>query len=173
MNTRLLVTGGAVALTVALVAGQTGAPPPQPSRAAAPAAAPQAPPRTAPVPARAAAPAAAAAPASNVAGQRALVDQYCVTCHNARLKTAGLMLDELDLAQLGDHPEIAEKVVRKMRAGLMPPTDARRPDPATLESMIRWMEGELDRHAGTHLPAPGLHRMNRAEYTNAISDKMA
>jgi hypothetical protein len=101
---------------------------------------------------------------------RALVDQYCVTCHNARLKTAGLMLDELDLARLGDHPEIAEKVVRKMRAGLMPPTDARRPDPATLESMIRWMEGELDRQATTHLPAPGLHRLNRAEYTNAIRD---
>ena len=60
-----------------------------------------------------------------------------------------------------------------MRAGLMPPTDARRPDAATMESLIRWMEGELDRSAKTHLPAPGLHRLNRTEYSNAIRDLLA
>jgi hypothetical protein len=123
----------------------------------------------------------AAAPAEQQAGAgavdstraRALVDQYCVTCHNARLKTANLLLDQLDISRLGDHPEIAEQVVRKMRAGLMPPTDARRPDAATLESLIRWMETELDRQAVTHLPAPGLHRLNRTEYANAIRDLLA
>ena len=71
-------------------------------------------------------------PAPDAAKQRALIDQYCVTCHNARLKTANLLLDQLDLAHLGDHAEIGEKVVRKLRAGMMPPTGVRRPDPATL-----------------------------------------
>ena len=116
-------------------------------------------------------------PATTVApdssGPRALIDQYCVTCHNARTKTANLLLDRLDLRNLGEHAEIAEKVVRKMRAGLMPPTDARRPDAATLESLIRWLETELDRQAATHIPPPGLHRLNRTEYANAIRDLLA
>ena len=96
-----------------------------------------------------------------------------MTCHNARVKTANLLLDELDLAHLGDHAEIGEKVVRKLRAGMMPPTGMPRPDPATLESLIRWMENELDRSAVTHLPPPGLHRLNRTEYANAIRDLLA
>src|SRR6185295_5101074 len=110
----------------------------------------------------------AAAPADVDA--RKLVDQYCATCHNARLKTANLLLDQLDVAHLGDHAEIGERVVRKLRAGMMPPTGVRRPDAATMESLIRWMENELDRSAVTHLPAPGLHRLNRTEYSNAIRD---
>ena len=57
-------------------------------------------------------------------------------CHNARLKTADLLLDQLDLAHLGDHPDIGEKVVRKLRAGMMPPAGLPRPDPATLEALI-------------------------------------
>jgi hypothetical protein len=83
------------------------------------------------------------------------------------------MLDQLDLTNLAAHAEIGEKVVRKLRAGLMPPTNARRPDPATLETMIRWMEDELDKGVATHLPhlpPPGLYRLNRTEYTNAIRD---
>jgi hypothetical protein len=96
-----------------------------------------------------------------------------VTCHNNKVKTANLLLDELDLENLGAHTEIGEKVVRKMRAGLMPPTGARRPDPATLESLIRWMEGALDSAATVHLPPPGLHRLNRAEYANAIRDLLS
>src|SRR5512145_2284098 len=108
--------------------------------------------------------------APDSATQRALVDRYCVVCHNAKLKTANLLLDGLDLARLGDHAEIGEKVVRKLRAGLMPPTGMPRPDPSTLESLIRWMENELDRSAVPHLPPPGLHRLNRTEYANAIRD---
>src|SRR5262245_12622578 len=111
-----------------------------------------------------------AAPAANGAAKLALLDQYCVTCHNARVKTANLMLDQLDLSHLGDHAEIGEKVVRKLRAGMMPPTNMRRPDAAALDSLIHWMENELDRSAVTHLPPPGLHRLNRTEYANAIRD---
>ncbi len=112
-------------------------------------------------------------PAPDAARQRALIDQYCVTCHNARTKTANLLLDQLDLATLKDHADIGEKVVRKLRAGMMPPTGVRRPDPATLDALIRFMEGELDRGATSHLPPPGLHRLNRTEYANAIRDLLA
>ena len=81
-----------------------------------------------------------------------------------------LTLDDADLTKIGDHAELWEKVVRKIRAGLMPPTNSRRPEPGTLDSLVTWLETELDRSAETHLPAPGLHRLNRAEYTNAIRD---
>ena len=74
-------------------------------------------------------PPAAAAP--DVTAQRALLDQYCVTCHNQKLKTANLLLDQLDLAHLGDHADIGEKVVRKLRAGMMPPAGLPRPDDTT------------------------------------------
>jgi hypothetical protein len=115
----------------------------------------------------------AAAAAGSPASARALLDQYCVTCHNARVKTANLLLDQLDLQKLDDHADVAETVVRKVRAGLMPPPNARRPDAAALQSLVAWMEGELDRTAATHLPPPGLHRLNRTEYTNAIRDLLA
>ncbi len=159
---KLLVAGCVAAMTVALVSGQTGQTGQRPKPGFNPAAKPQATPQAAAVKAK--------APAPDAAAQRALVDQYCVTCHNARLKTANLLLDQLDLAHLGDHAEVGEKVIRKLRAGMMPPTGMRRPDPATLQSLIRWMENELDRSAVTHLPPPGLHRLNRTEYANAVRD---
>ena len=166
MNTRPILAGGVVVMCVALVSGQ-GGPAPSPSKPASPpATASRSRPQVAAEPVRASAPAATGT-------QRALVDQYCVTCHNAKLKTANLVLDDLDLARLGDHAEVGEKMVRKLRAGLMPPTGARRPDAATMESLISWMEGEIDRTAVTHLPAPGLHRLNRTEYANAIRDLLA
>src|SRR6516162_5623538 len=102
--------------------------------------------------------------------QRALLDQYCVTCHNAKLKTGNLLLDELDIAHLGQHAEIGEKLVRKLRAGMMPPKGMKRPDAATMDAFVLWMENELDRSAVTNLPAPGLHRLNRTEYANTIRD---
>jgi mono/diheme cytochrome c family protein len=155
-------------MCVALVSGQTAPAAPQSTPAPTPAAASQ------PRGPSAGAVRSPAAPSTSTAGaQRALVDQYCVTCHNAKLKTANLVLEGLDLARLGDHAEVGEKVVRKLRAGLMPPTGSRRPDAATMESLISWMEGELDRAAVTHLPAPGLHRLNRTEYANAIRDLLA
>jgi len=108
-----------------------------------------------------------------VAAQRAVIDQYCVGCHNAKLKTANLLLDQLDLAHIGDHAEIGEMVVRKLRAGMMPPTGLPRPDAAKREALITWMEKELDKSAVTYLPPPGLHRLNRTEYTNAVRDVLA
>jgi hypothetical protein len=111
--------------------------------------------------------------APDVSTQRAVIDEFCVECHNGTLKTANLELDKLDLAHLGNHAEIGEKVVRKLRAGMMPPAGNPRPDQAAREALITWMETELDHSAVTHLPPPGLHRLNRTEYTNAIRDVLA
>ena len=109
---------------------------------------------------------AAAAPAP-----RAFVDQYCVGCHNQKAKTAGLMLDTLDPAQVGDKAEVWEKVVRKLRAGMMPPSGARRPDKPAIDAFATKLETELDRAAARINPgAPALHRLNRTEYANAIRD---
>ena len=108
--------------------------------------------------------------APDVATQRAILDQYCAVCHNQKVKTANLELDKLDLAHLSDHAEIGEKVIRKLRAGMMPPAGMPRPAPPVLDALIGWVEKDLDRSAVTYLPAPGLHRLNRTEYTNAIRD---
>jgi hypothetical protein len=113
-------------------------------------------------------PAAAAGPAP----QRALLDKYCVTCHNDRVKTANLSLQNADLARVAEHAEVWEKVVRKMRAGVMPPPDMPRPPQAEYEGLRDWLENEIDRAAAVR-PAPGavvLHRLNRTEYANAIRD---
>jgi hypothetical protein len=105
--------------------------------------------------------------------QRAVLDKYCVACHNERVNTANLKLDKLDLTNLSADGATAEKVVRKLRAGMMPPSGMPRPDPETRETLITWLENEIDRTTGTHLPPPGLHRLNRAEYANAIRDLLA
>ena len=119
------------------------------------------------------APAAAPAKGTPAAAQKAVIDRYCVGCHNARTKTANLLLDQLDLTKLSQHADTGELLVRKLRAGMMPPTGMPRPDAATMDGLITWMEGELDRASVAHLPAPGMHRMNRTEYTNAIRDVLA
>ena len=106
---------------------------------------------------------------------RAVLDRYCVTCHNARLETGGLALDTIDPTRVADAPEIWEKVVRKLRTGLMPPSSRRRPDAETYASMVSYFETALDRAAAA-APNPGrpaVHRLNRAEYTNAIRDLLA
>ena len=106
---------------------------------------------------------------------RAVLDKYCVTCHNQRMKTGGLALDVLDLAQLSEHADVWEKVVRKIRTGAMPPVGRPRPDKALSESLASWLEADLDRAALEH-PNPGrptLHRLNRVEYRNAIRDLLA
>ncbi len=106
------------------------------------------------------------------AAEKALLSQYCVGCHNQKLKSAGLALDNVDVAQTGDNAEVWEKVVRKLRAGMMPPLGARRPDPVAFESFLQGLEGQLDKSASTkpYLVAPGVHRMNRVEYANAVRD---
>ena len=116
-------------------------------------------------------------PTTNVTGvpSRALIDQYCVTCHNERLQTAGLMLDQVDLAEVHTHVEVLEKVVQKLRAGQMPPVGRPRPDGSTIAAFTAALETALDREAEAH-PNPGRvasRRMNRVEYVNAIEDLLA
>ncbi|HLH31751.1 MAG TPA: DUF1587 domain-containing protein, partial [Terriglobia bacterium] len=106
------------------------------------------------------------------AAQRALLDKYCVRCHNQRAKN-GLPLDNLDLTRVADKPEQWEKVVRKLRGGMMPPSGEARPEPATLEALTAWVENELDRNPIRRLPPPGLHRLNRTEYSNVVRDLLA
>ena len=109
---------------------------------------------------------------STVVSHQALVQQYCVTCHNQRLQTGGLALDPSALATPATNVETWEKVTRKLRAGLMPPPGSPRPAPAALNALTGWLEGELDRVAARS-PNPGrpmLHRLNRSEYANAIRD---
>src|SRR3984957_7368073 len=87
---------------------------------------------------------------TDAASERALLNQYCVTCHNQRLKTADLELDKLDTAHVADHAEKWELVVRKLRSGMMTPSGMPRPNWNTYQSMITWLEGELDKNASTH-----------------------
>jgi mono/diheme cytochrome c family protein len=103
---------------------------------------------------------------------RATLDQYCVACHNDRLKTSNLSLEHLDLATAGDHPDVWERVVRKLRAGVMPPPDVRRPPLAEYEALRDFLEAELDRKAASRVNAGSvvLHRLNRTEYANVIRD---
>ena len=115
------------------------------------------------------------APAAAASPQRALLTQYCVTCHNDRVLTAGLALDKLDTENIGPHAEVWEKVLLKVRSGQMPPAARRRPDQATLDAFTEWLETELDRAAAAR-PEPGrvaIHRLNRTEYANAIRDLLA
>ena len=108
--------------------------------------------------------------------QQILLDRYCVSCHNDRLKTGGLTLAPLDLADVGAHTETWEKVVRKLRGGLMPPAGLPRPDETTSVGFVTWLETALDRAAAAR-PNPGrtetFHRLNRAEYRNAVRDVLA
>jgi hypothetical protein len=104
---------------------------------------------------------------------QATLQQYCVSCHNDRLKTGGLAIDQLDIASTRRDAEAWEKVVRKLRVGAMPPRGARRPDPATSDALIAWLETELDRAGTNHPGRPTLRRLNRAEYANAIRDLLA
>jgi mono/diheme cytochrome c family protein len=162
VNSRLLIASSAAALWVAAVYGQVAQ---QPANRAAQ------PPASRPVataPAQSGAP--AAAPAADATSQRAVIDKYCVGCHNSRAKVGGLALDALDLGKVQEHAELVEKIVLKLRAGMMPPSGAQRPDPATLSTLIASLEGALDRNAPPNLEAPGLHRLNRTEYSNAVRD---
>ena len=121
----------------------------------------------------------ALAPAATAVTERALLNQYCVVCHNEKMKKAGqpsglaITLDNLDVAHVEQNPQEWERVVHKVRAGMMPPAGMPRPKPAAFEAAIVWLENELDKHAVANLPPPGLHRLNRTEYKNAIRDLLA
>src|SRR5713226_2826410 len=104
--------------------------------------------------------------AASVPPQRALLNRYCVGCHNQRTKSGNLALDDLDVTNVGAQPQTWEKVVRKVRAGMMPPIGRPRPDEPAQVQFVSWLSGELDRAFDAH-PNPGrtetFHRLNRAE----------
>ena len=103
---------------------------------------------------------------------RAVLDRFCVTCHNARLRTAGLLLDQADV----DHPEADaatwEKVLHKLRAREMPPAGVLRPDDATYDALAGYLETALDAAAAAHPNPgrPGAYRLNRVQYANSVRD---
>ena len=118
----------------------------------------------------------AVASSDQAAAQRAIINQYCSTCHSDKAKAAGMDsarkidFDRLDIADVSRDAETWERVVRKLRAGMMPPSGIRRPDRETYKGLIAWLENELDRNAVTYTPPPGLHRLNRTEYANVLQD---
>jgi cytochrome c551/c552 len=116
----------------------------------------------------------AIAPSARAQSQSALVNQYCVGCHNQKVSTAGVSLQGLD-SKVGEHAGVWERALRKVRSGQMPPTGLPRPDAAVMASFVKWLENSLDQAAVTN-PNPGrpaVHRLNRAEYSNAIRDLLA
>jgi cytochrome c551/c552 len=106
------------------------------------------------------------------AQSRTFTEQYCVVCHNNKLKTAGFSLEGLDPAEAGSRAAGGETVVKKLRAGEMPPPGAPHPSKAAADAFRAKLEGELDAAAAAHPNpgAPAMHRLNRAEYANAIRD---
>src|SRR5262245_52087266 len=103
------------------------------------------------------------------------VSTYCVTCHNDKLKTGGLVLDRPELADVAAHADVWEKVIRKVRTGMMPPAGAPRPDADARAALLSSLVTTLDQAARVK-PNPGrplVHRLNRAEYANAIRDLLA
>ena len=104
------------------------------------------------------------------------MNKYCVSCHNEKLKTAGLALDRADADNPYSSQETWEKVIVKLRSRAMPPPKLPRPDNATYDKVAAWLESEIDRAAAAHVN-PGrsasLHRLNRREYANAVRDLIA
>jgi mono/diheme cytochrome c family protein len=115
-------------------------------------------------------------PASSAALHRATFERYCLTCHTEKQKQAGTVpvaLDKLDIAKPEADGDLWERVILKMRAGVMPPAAAPKPDAAARNGLLNWVESALDRAVATN-PNPGrtetVHRLNRTEYRNAVRD---
>ena len=110
--------------------------------------------------------------AGEAATYRAVLDRYCVACHNRRTLAGNLALDTADPGQVGPHAELWERVLQKLQTRAMPPPGRPRPEPAVYDAFGAWLEGSLDRWAADH-PDPGrpaIHRLNRLEYANAVRD---
>ena len=112
-------------------------------------------------------------PAPDAADYKAMLGAYCTHCHNYVDHEGDLVLSRVDLNDVGAHAEVFEMVARKLRAGQMPPSGARRPSAELYEGFASWLEDQLDRSAVAQFPAPGLHRLNRAEYAAAVRDLLA
>ena len=154
---RLAIAAAAVALTSAGLAAETAR-----THRAAPAAAPPM-----------AVSHAQAPPTLSFEAQNKLVSYYCATCHDDDAKTGGLSLESFDAAKIDQHADIGEMMIHKLRAGMMPPPQAKeRPDAATIKAFVNSLETKIDQAAALH-PNPGwrpFQRMNRAEYAAAVRD---
>jgi hypothetical protein len=113
---------------------------------------------------------------SAIPPERAMLNRYCSGCHNSRTKAGNFVLDTLDVTRVADEPEAWEKVVRKLRGGLMPPARQPRPDEAAYAKLLSTLQDRLDAAAATRAN-PGrtetVHRLNRLEYENAVRDLLA
>jgi cytochrome c551/c552 len=111
----------------------------------------------------------------SVASQQALVNKYCAGCHNDKLKSGGFSWTKVDLAHAGASAEQVEKVIRFLRAGLMPPPGMPRPDATTIKGFAAALEKSVDKAAAlqSNPGAPALHRLNRTEYHSSIRDLLA
>ncbi len=121
------------------------------------------------------APLLAAQTSSSPTTQRPLLDKYCVTCHNDKLKTGGLTLQNADLTKVPENADLWEKVIKKVRVEAMPPMGMPKPDAAARTALVASLESTIDQAAALH-PSPGrntLHRLNRSEYANAIHDLLS
>jgi hypothetical protein len=105
----------------------------------------------------------------------ALLTEYCTGCHNLDDYSGGIDLEGIAAHNIAEYPEIGEKLIKRIRAGMMPPAGEDRPDRDTMQALAASLEEAIDAQAAidSHLPAPGLHRLNRTEYTNAIRDILA
>ena len=114
-------------------------------------------------------------PAPARAPQRAFLDRYCTRCHGGRRQVAGLALDSVDLDNVRANAELWERVVRRLRVGVMPPFGQPRPDAAARDAFVSWAEDAMDRAAAAapNVSRPFIHRLNRLEYTNAVRDLLA
>src|SRR5262249_61010278 len=110
--------------------------------------------------------------ANPAASPAKVLNTSCVTCHSDKARTGGLTLEHADLMDIPKGAPTWEKVIRKVRAGMMPPPGMARPDKTTLDEFSAYLETSLDQ-AGARQPKPGrstVHRLNRTEYANAIHD---
>jgi mono/diheme cytochrome c family protein len=166
MHKRIIPLVGIWIFAVALVAGDAQGP-----ARVAPAGAPR-PPAGTTGPAGPQDGARPAATANAPVNDAAFLKQYCITCHNERAKAGGFVLEGRDVTDVGAHAEEWEKVVRKLRTGMMPPSNAPRPARAAIDAFAAGLETRLDgaNDPKASLETPGLHRMNRAEYSNAVRD---
>ena len=106
----------------------------------------------------------------------ALIDKYCAGCHNSSDFAGGVDLEFASAASIAERPQVGEKMIKRLRAGMMPPAGKERPDYDTVQLLAQNLEQNIDKIAATkppHPPAPGLHRLNRTEYTNAIRDLLS
>ena len=154
----MVVLGAAILNAGALASGQQPAPPPPPAK-----------------PAMAVAHNAQTPSTLSADAQTAVVKQYCAGCHSEKGKAGGLTLASFDAASVDQHADVGEKMIRKLRAGMMPPPGARRPDADALIALAASLETRVDKAAAA-MPNPGrrpFQRLNRIEYARAVQDLLA